>query len=58
MVKADIKEIYETIKAMLGYALSLSESPIPKISRTIREFQRGDLISNLSNIIKDFNSTF
>jgi len=29
-----------------------------EISRTIREFQRGDLILNLSNIIKDFNSTF
>jgi len=31
MVKADIKEIYETIKAMLEYALSLSESPIPEM---------------------------
>lgn len=29
-----------------------------EISRTIREFQREDLISNLSNIIKDFNSIF
>jgi len=29
-----------------------------EISRTIREFQRENLISNLSNIIKDFNSIF
>jgi len=29
-----------------------------EISRTVREFQRDNLISNLSNIIKEFNSSF
>lgn len=31
MVKADIKEIHETIKTMLSYAMALSESPIPEM---------------------------
>jgi len=31
MVKANIKEIHETIKAMLRYAMTLAESPIPEM---------------------------
>jgi len=31
MVKADIKEIHETIKTMLSYAMALSESPVPEM---------------------------
>ena len=31
MVKSDIIQIHQTIKSMLGYAMALSESPIPEI---------------------------
>ncbi len=40
-----------------GFGLKFSTFQI-EISRTIREFQRDNLISNLSNIIKDFNLFF